>query len=46
MYHLRIPADKKPEADRALEQHPESCPAYQSVNDSIAIKIDAEYKLE
>ncbi len=42
-YHLAIPADKRAEADRALQVHPRGCPAHESVKEGIRIKINADF---
>ncbi|MBF0278409.1 MAG: OsmC family protein [SAR324 cluster bacterium] len=42
-YHVAIPADKKEEAERALQVHPKGCPAHESVKEGIRIKIDADF---
>jgi uncharacterized OsmC-like protein len=36
-YELAVPADSRQAAERALEVHPQGCPAHQSVKDAIAI---------
>jgi uncharacterized OsmC-like protein len=43
-YHVRVPEDKKAEAERSLDFHSSRCPAYQSIKDSIPVKIDAEFE--
>jgi uncharacterized OsmC-like protein len=40
-YDLTVPAEAREAAERALEVHPEGCPAYQSVKDAIAITWSA-----
>ena len=45
-YHAKIPKEKEAVALRALEAHPASCPAHESVKDSIRIKIDADFTFE
>jgi len=40
-YDLTIPADSLPAAKRALDVHPEGCPAHQSVKDAIKVTWDA-----
>ncbi|MCZ6552920.1 MAG: OsmC family protein [SAR324 cluster bacterium] len=41
-YKLPIPSEHREAAERALELHPASCPAHESVKDSIRVKIGAE----
>lgn len=45
-YHARLPSDKKAEVERALEFHPEGCPAYVTVKDAIRFKIDGDFTWE
>ena len=45
-YHAKIPLTHQAEAERALKFHQNKCPAYQSVNDSSEIKIDADIEYE
>ena len=40
-YNLAVPADAREATERALEVHPEGCPAHQSVKDAIAITWSA-----
>src|SRR2546427_12270806 len=40
-YDLAVPADAREATERALQVHPEGCPAHQSVTDAIAITWDA-----
>jgi uncharacterized OsmC-like protein len=40
-YELVIPAGRRTEAERAVQVHPEGCPAHQSVRDAIDITHDA-----
>ena len=43
-YDLTIPADKREEAERALQVHPAGCPAHESVKDAIKIIWTADIK--
>src|ERR1700730_8497193 len=40
-YDLAVPADAREATERALQLHPQGCPAHQSVKDAIAITWDA-----
>jgi uncharacterized OsmC-like protein len=40
-YNLAVPAEAREATERALEVHPEGCPAHQSVKDAIAITWSA-----
>ena len=40
-YDLAVPAESRPEAERALKVHPEGCPAHQSVKEAIKVTWDA-----
>ena len=40
-YDLAVPADAREATERALQVHPEGCPAHQSVKGAIAITWDA-----
>jgi uncharacterized OsmC-like protein len=40
-YDLTIPAEAREATERALEAHPQGCPAHQSVKDAIAISWSA-----
>src|SRR5712691_706555 len=40
-YDLRVPPEAREATERALEVHPQGCPAHQSVKDAIAITWDA-----
>ena len=40
-YDLAVPAGAREAAERALEVHPEGCPAHQSVKDAIEVTWDA-----
>ena len=41
-YHLKVPADKRAAADRALATHESKCPAAMSVKGAIEIEYSAE----
>jgi len=41
-YHLKVPADKREAADRALAVYSRGCPAYQSVTRGISVEWDAD----
>jgi organic hydroperoxide reductase OsmC/OhrA len=41
-YHLKLPADKRPEAEAALNNYIHLCPAAQSVIEAINITHDLE----
>ena len=41
-YHLKVPADKREAADRALAVYSRGCPAYQSVTRGINVEWDAD----
>ena len=41
-YHLKVPADKRAAAERALATHESKCPAAMSVKGAIAIEYSAE----
>src|SRR2546422_6913692 len=43
-YNLAVPAEAREATERALEVHPEGCPAHQSVKDAIAITWSATLK--
>ncbi len=43
-YSLAVPAEAREATERALEVHPEGCPAHQSVKDAIAISWSATLK--
>ena len=43
-YDLAVPADAREATERALQLHPQGCPAHQSVKDAIAITWDATVK--
>ena len=40
-YNLAVPAEAREATERALEVHPEGCPAHQSVKDAITITWSA-----
>ena len=40
-----MPAEAREATDRALQVHPEGCPAHQSVKDAIAITWDASVRV-
>ena len=40
-YDVAVPAEAREATERALEVHPEGCPAHQSVKDAIAITWSA-----
>lgn len=46
LYKIKLPADKKAEAERALSVHERGCPAAMSVKDCIAIEWSAELEHE
>ena len=45
-YHLKIPAGKRPEAERSIQIHEPRCPAATSVRGAIAIEYSAEIEEE
>lgn len=45
-YHLKIPAGKRPEADRAIETHERKCPAAVTLRGALAIEYAAEIEEE
>ena len=45
-YDLTIPAGKRAEAERALQVHPQGCPAHESVKDAIKVTWTADIKEE
>ena len=45
-YHLKIPAGKRPEAERALETHPAKCPAAVTLGSAIAVDYSWEIQEE
>src|SRR6058998_2176242 len=44
-YDLRVPREAREATERALQAHPEGCPAHQSVKDAIAITWDATVRI-
>jgi uncharacterized OsmC-like protein len=40
-YEFQVPAEAREETERALEVHPQGCPAHQSVKDAITINWSA-----
>src|SRR5215471_6789404 len=44
-YDVAVPAESREAAERALELHPQGCPAHQSVKDAIAITWDAAVRV-
>ncbi len=44
-YDLRVPPEAREATERALQVHPEGCPAHQSVKDAIAITWDATLRV-
>jgi uncharacterized OsmC-like protein len=44
-YDLAVPADSQEATERALQLHPQGCPAHQSVKDAIAITWDASVRV-
>ena len=44
-YDLAVPADGREATERALELHPQGCPAHQSVKDAITITWDATVRV-
>ena len=40
-YDVAVPADARDATERALQLHPQGCPAHQSVKDAIRISWDA-----
>lgn len=45
-YHLKIPAGKRPEAERSIEVHERKCPAATSVRGAIPIEFSSEIEEE
>jgi organic hydroperoxide reductase OsmC/OhrA len=43
-YTLRVPAEKREEAERAVAVHEKGCPASQSVQPGITVEWDATYE--
>ena len=44
-YELAVPPEAREATVRALEVHPQGCPAHESVKDAIAITWDATVKI-
>ncbi|HEY3060615.1 MAG TPA: OsmC family protein [Chloroflexota bacterium] len=44
-YELTAPSEHRDAVERALQAHPDGCPAHQSVRDAIAISWDARLHL-
>ena len=44
-YEVAVPADARDATERALQLHPQGCPAHQSVKDAIAITWDAAVRV-
>jgi len=44
-YDLRVPPEAREATERALEVHPQGCPAHQSVKDASAITWDATLRV-
>ena len=44
-YDLRVPPEAREATERALEVHPQGCPAHQSVKDAITITWDATLRV-
>ena len=44
-YDLRVPPEACEATERALEVHPQGCPAHQSVKDAITISWDATLRV-
>ncbi len=45
-YRLRVPHDKRKDADRALEIHSVYCPVHQSIQQGFEVSISADLKEE
>lgn len=45
-YHLKIPAGKRPEAERSIAVHERKCPAATSVRGAIAIEYSSDIQEE
>jgi uncharacterized OsmC-like protein len=43
-YELSVPAEAREATERALDVHPEGCPAHQSVKDAIAVTWSASLR--
>src|SRR6266571_962491 len=44
-YDLAVPAEARESTERALQLHPQGCPAHQSVKDAISITWDAAVRI-
>jgi uncharacterized OsmC-like protein len=44
-YDLAVPLETREATERALQLHPEGCPAHQSVKDAIAVTWDAAVRI-
>src|SRR5712691_7177474 len=44
-YELRVPPEAREATERALDLHPQGCPAHQSVKDAITITWDAAVRV-
>src|SRR5512132_1860946 len=44
-YDLAVPSEAQEATERALQLHPQGCPAHQSVKDAIAITWDASVRV-
>ncbi|SRR5437879_8970983 len=44
-YDLAVPSEAREATERALQLHPQGCPAHQSVKDAIAITWDATVRI-
>ena len=44
-YDFRVPPEAREATERALEVHPQGCPAHQSVKDAITISWDATLRV-
>ena len=45
-YDITIPVESRAAAERALQVHPEGCPAHQSVKDAIEVTWDATLHID
>lgn len=46
LYHLKIPAGKRAEAERAIARHPSRCPAAVTLGDALPIAISGDIQEE
>ena len=44
-YDIAVPPEAREATERALQVHPEGCPAHQSVKDAIAVTWDATLRV-